>query len=53
MLSLTEPIKMVASTAIITMKHAHDYIYDENGNLVDRTIRELSDKERKENDDIL
>ena len=34
-------------------EHAHDYIYDENGNLVDRTIRELSDKERKENDDIL
>ncbi len=34
-------------------EHAHDYIYDENGNLVDRTIRELSDEERKENSDIL
>ena len=34
-------------------EHAHDYIYDDDGNLVDRTTRELSDKERKENDDIL
>lgn len=34
-------------------EHAHDYIYDKDGNLVDRTTRELSDEERKENDDIL
>lgn len=34
-------------------EHAHDYIYDDDGNLVDRTTRELSDEERKENDDIL
>lgn len=34
-------------------EHAHDYIYDENGNLVDRTTRELSEEERKENEDIL
>ena len=34
-------------------EHAHDYIYDEDGKLADRTTRELSDKERKENDDIL
>lgn len=34
-------------------EHAHDYIYDENGELIDRPIRELTDEERKENDDIL
>lgn len=34
-------------------EHAHDYVYDSDGNLIDRPIRELSDKERKENDDIL
>lgn len=34
-------------------EHAHDYLYDENGNLVKRTIRELSEGERKENSDIL
>lgn len=34
-------------------EHAHDYIYDENGNLVDRPTRELTDEERKENGDIL
>lgn len=34
-------------------EHAHDYIYDADGNFVDRTTRALSDKERKENDDIL
>lgn len=34
-------------------EHAHDYIYDENGQLVDRPIRELNDEERKENSDIL
>lgn len=34
-------------------EHAHDYIYDDSGELVDRPIRELSDIERKENGDIL
>lgn len=34
-------------------EHAHDYIYDESGKLVSRPIRELNDKERKENNDIL
>lgn len=34
-------------------EHAHDYIYDENGKMIDRVIRELTDEERKENSDIL
>ena len=34
-------------------EHAHDYIYNEQGKLVDRRLRELSDRERKENSDIL
>lgn len=34
-------------------EHAHDYIYDKDGNLIDRPIRELTDEERKENADIL
>lgn len=34
-------------------EHAHDYIYDDSGELIDRPIRELSDEERKGNDDIL
>ena len=34
-------------------EHAHDYIYDEKGNLVERTVRELNDEERKEMEDIL
>ena len=34
-------------------EHAHDYTYDENGNLIDRAARKLTDKERKENGDIL
>lgn len=34
-------------------EHAHDYIYDENGNLCSRPARELTEKERKENGDIL
>ena len=34
-------------------EHAHDYIYDENGNLIGRPMRELTDEERKENEDIL
>ena len=34
-------------------EHAHDYHYDENGDLIERPIRELTDEERKENDDIL
>lgn len=34
-------------------EHAHDYIYDENGKLINRTTRELTNIERKENSDIL
>lgn len=34
-------------------EHAHDYIYDDDGKLMGRPIRELSEKERKENGDIL
>ena len=34
-------------------EHAHDYLYDENGNLIGRPMRELNDAERKENSDIL
>lgn len=34
-------------------EHAHDYIYDDGGNLIKRTTRELNEEERKENDDIL
>lgn len=34
-------------------EHAHDYIYDDKGNLIDRPVRELNDTERKENADIL
>lgn len=34
-------------------EHAHDYIYNVDGELVDRTTRELTDDERKENSDIL
>lgn len=34
-------------------EHAHDYLYDEHGNLIKRTIRELTEDERKENSDIL
>lgn len=34
-------------------EHAHDYIYDKNGQFVDKTTRELTDNERKENGDIL
>lgn len=34
-------------------EHAHDYIYDDDGKLIDRPIRELSEEERKENEDIL
>lgn len=34
-------------------EHAHDYLYDEDGNLIRRTIRELTDAEREENGDIL
>lgn len=33
-------------------EHAHDYVYEE-GELVDRPTRELTEDERKENDDIL
>lgn len=34
-------------------EHAHDYIYDDKGKLIDRPPRELTDEERKENADIL
>lgn len=34
-------------------EHAHDYIYDSNGNLVSRPVRELTELEREENSDIL
>ena len=34
-------------------EHAHDYVWNENWEIVERTVRELSDKERKDNDDIL
>lgn len=34
-------------------EHAHDYIYNAKGDLIDRPCRELSGQERKENQDIL
>ena len=34
-------------------EHAHDYQYDDNGNLISRNVRELTEEERKENEDIL
>lgn len=34
-------------------EHAHDYIYDEGGELISRKSRNLSLEERKENGDIL
>lgn len=34
-------------------EHAHDYIYDEAGNLEARPARNLTEKERKENGDFL
>lgn len=34
-------------------EHAHDYIYDENGDLSGRPVRELTQTERKENGDFL
>lgn len=34
-------------------EHAHDYIYDSKGKLIDRPVRELTETERKENGDIL
>lgn len=34
-------------------EHAHDYIYDDNGKLIGRPDRELTDDERKENSDFL
>lgn len=34
-------------------EHAHDYIYDENGKLLERRLRELNSGEREENRDIL
>lgn len=37
----------------INGEHAHDYVYNGKGNLTDRTTRELTEKERKENEDIL
>lgn len=34
-------------------EHAHDYIYNSEGKLIERPKRELTDDERKENSDIL
>ncbi|MBQ8298170.1 MAG: phage minor capsid protein [Ruminococcus sp.] len=34
-------------------EHAHDYFYDKDGNLIRGEARELTDIERKENEDIL
>ena len=34
-------------------EHAHDYKWDENGMLKEKTQRELTKKERKDNGDIL
>ena len=34
-------------------EHGHDFIRDETGKIIDRTTRELTDEERKENSDIL
>jgi len=34
-------------------EHGHDFIRDENGKIIGRTTRELTDEERKENGDIL
>ena len=34
-------------------EHGHDYEWDEDGSLKNKTTRELTEKERKENGDIL
>ena len=34
-------------------EHAHDYVYNEKGSLMDRPMRELTDQERKDNADFL
>ena len=34
-------------------EHAHDYVYDDDGNLIDRPARELTKEERHFNGDIL
>lgn len=34
-------------------EHAHDYFIDENGNAVHGEARELTESERKENEDII
>ena len=34
-------------------EHAHDYTYDENGNLIRHEARDLNVEEREENSDIL
>jgi hypothetical protein len=34
-------------------EHAHDYEWDSDGKLKNRTTRDITDTERKENDDIL
>ena len=34
-------------------EHAHDYEWDEEGNLKNKTTRELTEDERKDNSDIL
>ena len=33
-------------------EHAHDYVYDSDGKLIDRATRELTQKERDDNDEI-
>ncbi|CKB51080.1 Uncharacterised protein [Streptococcus pneumoniae] len=34
-------------------EHAHDFVFDDEGKFVSRSTRELTDDERKENQDIL
>ena len=34
-------------------EHAHEFVYDDNGTIISRFERELTDAERKENSDIL
>lgn len=36
-----------------TVPHVHEYLWDEEGNSAGRSVRDLTDEERKENDDIL
>lgn len=36
-----------------TVPHVHEYTWNEDGTAAGRTTRDLTDEERKENDDIL